>query len=97
MQEHLAYPNARRQVACIFHLIKPNDVDISVMWGCKNVIGICFLHLVALVSPRDVTLLKLKDLACFCPKCMDDNHVRIECACVAMEVAYFGAYKPHTS
>jgi len=73
MQEHLAYPNARQQVACFFHLVKPNDVDISVMWGCKNIIRICSLHSVTLVSPRDVTLLKLKDLACFCPKCMDDN------------------------
>ncbi len=30
MEEHAAYPNARRQVFWFFHLVKPKDVDLGV-------------------------------------------------------------------
>jgi hypothetical protein len=73
IEKHFAYPNARQQVAHFFHLVKPNDVDRSAMWDCKNITGTRSLHSVTSISPRDVTLLKLRDLACFYPKCMDDN------------------------
>ncbi len=39
MEEHVAYPNAKRQVFWFFHLVKPKDVDRSVMWDCKNIVG----------------------------------------------------------
>jgi hypothetical protein len=73
MEEHVAYPNARRQVSQFFHLVKSEDVDRSVMWDCKNIVGTQSLHFVASVSHRDVTLLNLRELACFCLECMDDN------------------------
>lgn len=47
--------------------------DRSAMWDYKNITRTRSLHLVASISFRDVTLLKLGDLACFCPKCMADN------------------------
>jgi len=43
------------------------------MWDCKNIVGTQYLHFVASISHRGVTLLKLRNLACFCLKCMDDN------------------------
>ncbi len=30
IEEHAAYPNARRQVFWFFHLVKPKDVDLGV-------------------------------------------------------------------
>jgi hypothetical protein len=41
--------------------------------GSQNITRTRSLHLVASISLRDVTLLKLRDLACFCLECMDDN------------------------
>jgi hypothetical protein len=73
MVEHVAYPNAKRQVFRFFHLVKPEDVDMSVMWDCKNIVRTQSLHFVASISHRDVILLNLKEYACFCLKCMDDN------------------------
>jgi hypothetical protein len=43
------------------------------MWDYKNITRTHSLHSLALVSPRNVTLLKLKDLAYLCLKCIDDN------------------------
>ncbi len=73
MEEHLAYPNARRQVFRLFHLVKPKDVDRNTLWNCKNIARTRFLHSMASMSHRNVTLLKLRNLACFCLECMDDN------------------------
>jgi len=33
MEEHVAYPNARKQVFRFFHLVKPKDVDLGVQCG----------------------------------------------------------------
>ncbi len=73
MEKHFVYPNARKQVFHFFHLVKPKDVNRSTLRDCKNIARTNFLHLVASVSHRDVTLLKLINLACFCHECMDDN------------------------
>ncbi len=73
MEEHVAYLNARRQVSWFFHLVKSEDVNRSVTWNCKNIVRTRSLPYVALVSHRDVTLLNLRELACFCLECMDDN------------------------
>jgi hypothetical protein len=71
-------------------LVKLDDMDISAMWDYKNIIGTHSLHLVASVSPRDVTLLKLKDLACFCLEYMDDNPNFCE------NIAHVQPWKLHT-
>jgi hypothetical protein len=39
MEEHVTYPNARRQVSWFFHLVELEDVDRSAMWDCKNIVG----------------------------------------------------------
>jgi hypothetical protein len=72
-EEHLAYPNAHQKVSRFFHLMKPKDVDQNVAWDCKNITSSRALHSVTLVSPRDITFLKLWNLTCFCLECMDDN------------------------
>jgi hypothetical protein len=56
-----------------FHLVKPEDVDQSATWDCKNIVDSRALHFVTSVSPRGMTFLKLQNLACFCLECMDDN------------------------
>ncbi len=56
-----------------FHLVKLEDVDRSTLWDYNNIAGTHFFAFKASVSHRNVTLLKLRDLACFCPECMDDN------------------------
>jgi hypothetical protein len=67
MEEHVACPNAKRQVFWFFHLVKLEDVDRNAMWDYKNIVGTQSLHFFALVSHRDVTLLNLRELACFLP------------------------------
>jgi hypothetical protein len=53
--------------------VKPEDVDSCAMWDCKNIVGTQSLHFFTSISHREVTLLNLKELACFCFECMDDN------------------------
>jgi hypothetical protein len=66
-QEHLAYPNAYRKMSRFFHLVKPKA------WDCKNIAGSHALHSLTSISLRNITLLKLQNLTCFHPKCMNDN------------------------
>jgi hypothetical protein len=73
LEEHAAYPNAHHEVICFFHFIKPKDVDHKFAWDCKNILGSRSMHSICTISHIDVTLLNLRQLACFCPKCMDDN------------------------
>ncbi len=55
MEGHVAYSNAKRQVFWFFHLVKLENVDRSVMWDYKNIVGTRSLHFFASVSHRDVT------------------------------------------
>jgi hypothetical protein len=51
----------------------PKDVDRKANWDCEMILGSRSMHSFALVDDLDITLLKLQELSCFCPKCMDDN------------------------
>lgn len=73
-EEHAAYPNVRREVIRFFHLVKTEEVDRRSSWDCKRIPGSRSMHSISSVSHCDVTLLNMRELACFCPECMDDNH-----------------------
>jgi hypothetical protein len=74
MEECFAYVNTKnKNMSWFFHLVKLEDVGRSVTWDCKNIITTCSIHSITLVSHRDVIRLKLKVLAYFCFKCMDNN------------------------
>jgi hypothetical protein len=74
MEKHDAYPNARRQVFRFFPFGETKGCKSrSAMWDCKNIVGTQSLHFVDSIYHRDVTLLKLRNLTCFCLECMGDN------------------------
>ena len=56
-----------------FHLIEPTAVDRSRDLDCRAIPGTRSVHSVSSVSPTNVTCLHIRELACFCPECMDDN------------------------
>jgi hypothetical protein len=72
-EDHDAYPNDCHEVIHFFYLIKPTDVDHKFAWDCKNIPSSRSVHSICFVSHIDVTLLHLKQLACFCLECMDDS------------------------
>ena len=72
-EEHRAYGKARRTVIRYFHLIGANDVDRTRDLDCQPIPGTRSVHSVSSVSPINVTYLHIRELACFCPECMDDN------------------------
>jgi hypothetical protein len=51
--------------------VKPKDVVQTADWDCKNITGSRSLHSMALVSHKDVVLLKMQELTYFYSKCMD--------------------------
>jgi predicted ATP-dependent Lon-type protease len=53
--------------------VKLGDVDHKASWDCKKINGYHSIHFVPSISHRDYTLLNVKELACFYPKCIDDN------------------------
>jgi predicted ATP-dependent Lon-type protease len=53
--------------------MKPKDIDQSAAWDCKSIPSFQSMHFMAFVSPRNITLLKLRHLACFFPNYMDDD------------------------
>jgi hypothetical protein len=57
----------------VFPLGETRRCGLNATWDCKNIAGFCALHFVTSVSPRDITLLKLQILTCFCLESMDDN------------------------
>lgn len=65
------YRIARRDVVRFFHLIE--NVDRRHKYDCRYFEGVRSLHSLVSVSHRDITLLKVRHLACFCKECMDDN------------------------
>jgi hypothetical protein len=67
-REHRTY---RRNVIRFFHLIE--NVERRKKYDCKYFSGVRSLHSIVSVSPQDVTLLRIRHLACFCKECMDDN------------------------
>jgi hypothetical protein len=69
--EHRAYKDARRPILRYFHLIK--NMDRRKKYDYKYFSGVRSLHSVVSVSHRDVTLLRIRELACFCKECMDDS------------------------
>lgn len=73
LEEHRAYGNVRRSLIRYFHLIEPNSVDRSRDLDCRPIPGTRSVHSVSSVSPTNVTYLHIRQLACFCPECMDDN------------------------
>ncbi len=56
-----------------FLLIKPKDVDHIASWDYKNIEGCHSMHFLVSISHQDCILLNVKELACFCADCMDDN------------------------
>ncbi|KAG0596207.1 hypothetical protein M758_UG232800 [Ceratodon purpureus] len=72
-EEHRAYRNVKRTLICYFHLIEPGSVDRSRDLDYRPVLGTRSLHSVSSVSPTNVTYLHIRQLACFCPNCTDDN------------------------
>ena len=72
-EEHRAYGKARRNLIRYFHLIKADAVDRTRDLDCRAIPGTRSVHSVSSVSPTNVTLLHIRQLACFCPECMDDN------------------------
>jgi hypothetical protein len=36
-QDHVTHLNARRTISKFFHLVKPKDVDCTVVWDCRNI------------------------------------------------------------
>jgi hypothetical protein len=74
---HREYRNCRRNVIRFFYLIK--NVDRQKKYDCKYFSGVKALHSIVLVSPQDVTLLRIRHLACFCKECdfcLNKSHVR---------------------
>ena len=72
-EEHRAYAKVRRTLIRYFHLIEPGSVDRSRDLDCRAIPGTRSVHSVSSVSPTNVTYLHIRQLACFCPECMDDN------------------------
>lgn len=72
-EEHRAYGRARRTVVRYFHLIEVGAVDRGRDLDCQAIPGTRSVHSVSSVSPTNVTYLHIRQLACFCPECMDDN------------------------
>jgi hypothetical protein len=72
-EQHATYPNAKRDVICYFHLVKPEYVNRRASWDCKKLDGCHSMHSMVFVSHRYYTLLNVRHLACFCSECMDDN------------------------
>ena len=72
-EEHRAYGNARRSLIRYFHLIEPTAVDRSRDLDCRAIPGTRSVHSVSSVSATNVTYLHMRQLACFCVECMDDN------------------------
>jgi len=66
-EQHVAYPNAWRDVVCYLDLVKPKDVDDRISWDCKKIDASCSMHSVTFVSHLNNTLLNVRDFACFCP------------------------------
>ena len=73
LEEHRAYGRARRSVIRYFHLIDPAAVDRTRDLDCMAIPGTRSVHSVSSVSPINVTYLHIRQLACFCTECMDDN------------------------
>lgn len=73
LEEHVAYPNARWDIILFFHLVKFDDVFHKSTCHCKGIPRSRLLHSIYYVSHIDVTLLNMRQLACFCSECMDDN------------------------
>jgi hypothetical protein len=69
--QHRKYKDVRRPVLRYIHLIE--NVDRRKKYDCKYFSGVRSLHSVVSVSHRDVTLLRVRELACFIKECMDDN------------------------
>jgi hypothetical protein len=49
-EQHVAYPNVRRDVIRYFHLVKLEDVDRKTSWDCKKKDGCHSMHSVASIS-----------------------------------------------
>jgi hypothetical protein len=64
-EENLTYPNAHKKMSRFFHLVKPKNVDQSAAWDCKNIASSHALHSMTSISPRDITFLKLRNLASY--------------------------------
>ena len=72
-EEHRAYGNARRRLIRYFHLVAVGAVDRTRDLDCRAIPGTRSVHSVSSVSPTNVTYLHIRQLACFCVECMDDN------------------------
>lgn len=49
-EQHVAYPNVRRDLIRYFHLMKIEDVDRRTSWDYKIIESCHFMHLVVFVS-----------------------------------------------
>ncbi|KAL3688230.1 hypothetical protein R1sor_014539 [Riccia sorocarpa] len=75
LDRELAYghhQNARR----FFWEVKVGEVDRSKELDCLPIKGTRSLHCFHGYSPMDPTLLRIKELSCFCPYCVDDEGLR---------------------
>jgi hypothetical protein len=68
---HLAYKRAKLEVRRHFHLVKMEDVNRNIGWDCKTVPGSRSKHSIQSVSHVNKTLLRVRELSCFCDFCMD--------------------------
>ncbi len=53
--------------------MKLDDVGRKFAWDCKSILGSRLVHSIYSISHIDVTLLNMRQLACFCLECMDNN------------------------
>ncbi len=48
-------------------------MDHITNWDCKKIDDLHSMHFMASISHQDCTLLNVRNLACFCNECMDNN------------------------
>jgi hypothetical protein len=70
---HHAHPRARQQLRRHFWEIKKGHVDRVNFYRAGTNPGSKKMHQVRLLSPRDPTLLQIRELMCFCTASLDSN------------------------
>jgi len=73
IRQHVAYPNARRNIYKYFWEVKTSDVDKNQLHECQTIDGSHKAHQVQSISHQDLTLIEHRDVSCQCPKCEDAN------------------------
>ena len=72
-QPETSYCEDRRPMDWKFWLIGVEDVDREHQFVCGKISGTHNSHSVRSISAMDVNKLLIKNLACFCDACIDEN------------------------